>query len=181
VKPIYISTPHSPGECRRRLAERVGKARWRWQGTGLGRYCDRALCGAVDPHGFDVAETTPKGLVISDPRIRGRWANVGGRTIVRLRLYSKWYEWAGTAVGSALLGSAVAALGTSAFGSLSLSAFCLMALCCAAVVMGLLLKRRHVRMTSRAKDLGPRAAAMFEGEILAESLGLHFEMELDGR
>lgn len=180
VKYSYIGTPLSPGECRRRLAERVGNAHWRWWGTGLGRACDRPLCGTVDEYGFDVMETGPGGFVIGDPRIRGRWGRVRGRTIVRVGLYSKWYEWAGIAFGAGVLGL-LAAVVVTFFRPLRVSTFCLMALCFAVVVMGMFLKRHHARMTSQAEALASKAAVLFEGEIIEEVVGLQSEMEMDGR
>lgn len=56
-----------------------------------------------------------------------------------------------------------------------------MALCFAVVIMGMFLKRRHVRMTSQTEALAPKAAALFEGEIIEEMVGLQLEMEMDGR
>ncbi|MHC4563929.1 MAG: hypothetical protein ACYS8X_14320 [Planctomycetota bacterium] len=116
-------------------------------------------------------------MVISDPRIRGRWARIGDQTIVQICLYSKWYEWVGTILGWSLLGFVVAALITSFFQSLPVSTFCLTASGCAAVFMGLFLKRRRVRIASQAEAFGKSAAVVLDGRIVEEPLGLQFEME----
>jgi len=146
----------------------------------LVKYCDRPLCGLVREDGFDIVETGPKGRVVRDPRIRGRWAAVGDRTIIRLDFYSKWYEWTGMAIGSVVFGSAVAALATSAFRSLPISTFAVMVLCFAAVIAGLLFWRWHIRTTSQGEALAPKLAVLFEGEIREEAEVSQFQVDVAG-
>ena len=178
VKPIYFTTPLPISECRLRLAERVGKPRWRWTFSGLGRYCDKPLQGSVTPDGFDVAETGPRGHGAEDAPVRGRWAEAGPVTVMRVQPYVTWGFWAGLVFGGIFCGGALTLVALAIAGGMTDSQIgaCLLGFSATCTVA--LLWAHSRRLSSLGREFARRLAVLLEAEPVEESeapqLDMHF-------
>ena len=180
MEPIYLRTRLPISECQRRLEERVGKPRWRLAvGDPIltfGRHCEKPLQGTVEPHGFDVAETGPRGWGAEEPLVRGRWAALGPVTIMRLQPYVTRGFWAQQVFAGVVCGGVLTFVALAITRSMSSSAAgaCLLGL--SAMCIAVLLWLHSRRLSSLGRELTQRFGVLFEAEPIEESEGRQLDM-----